>query len=116
MWANLEWERRWTWGAAWKQPVHQLYEGLPKHEATALSLLRTEVLGFNAWLAAVGVPGIDKRCTCGWPAQTVRHVLLFCPVHTGSRALFFQRAGVADLQSALSTPASAHQAARCLTP
>ncbi len=121
---NLEWERRWThktvgrtattWNTDWKQPAHQLYDGLSKHEAIALFLLRTEVLGLNAWLASVGVPDIDKQCTCGWPAQTVRHVLLFCPAHTNSRAIFFQRAGVADLQTALSIPVSAHQAAQWL--
>jgi len=96
------------------QPVHLLYDGLLKHEATALFLLRTEVLGLNAWLASVGVPGIDKRCTCGWPAQTMRHILLFCPNHTDSRALYFQRAGLTDLHGALSTAASAHQAAKWL--
>jgi hypothetical protein len=81
------------------QPVHLLYDGLLKHEATALFLLRTEVLGLNAWLASVGVPGIDKRCSCGWPAQTVRHILLFCPNHADSRALYFQRAGLADFMA-----------------
>jgi len=123
-WTNLEWRRRWThkigrqkaatWKTDWMQPVHLLYDGLLKHEATALFLLRTEVLGLNAWLASVGVPGIDKRCTCGWPAQTVRHILLFCPNHADSRALYFQRAGLADLHGALSTAASAHQAAKWL--
>ena len=124
-WTNLEWKRRWTrkvgrqkattWKTDWMLPVHQLYEGLHKHEATALFLLRTEILGLNAWLASVGVPGVDKRCPCGWPAQTVRHILLFCPTHADSRALYFRRAGLADLHSALSTKASAHQAARWLT-
>jgi len=123
-WTNLEWERRWTrkvgrqkattWKTAWALPAHLLYEGLHKHEVTALFLLRTEVLRLNAWLASVGVPGVDKRCLCGWPAQTVRHILLFCPTHADSRALYFQRAGLADLHTALSTAASAHQAARWL--
>jgi len=124
-WLNLEWEQRWTrkagrqkaatWETDWTFSAHQLYEGLPKYEATALFLLRTEVLGLNAWLASVGVPGVDKRCPSGWPAQTVRHILLFCPTHAESRAFYFQRAGRADLYGALSTPASAHQAARWLT-
>lgn len=123
-WMNLEWKRRWTckvgrqkattWKTAWTLPAHQLYEGLHKHEATAIFLLRTEVLGLNAWLASVGVPGVDKRCPCGWPAQTVRHVLLFCPIHADLRALYFQRAGLVDLHTALSTATSARQAARWL--
>jgi len=96
------------------QPVYLLYDGLLKHKATVLFLLHTEVLGLNAWLASVGVPGIDKHCTCEWPAQTMRHILLFCPNHTNSRALYFQRAGLTDLHGALFTAASAHQAAKWL--
>jgi len=123
-WTNLEWKRRWThkvgrqkattWKTDWMLSAHQLYEDLHKHEATALFLLHTEVLGLNAWLASVEVPDVDKRCPCGWPAQTVRHILLFCPTHTDSRALYFWRAGLADLHSALSMTASAHQAAQWL--
>src|SRR5436305_9086369 len=56
-----------------------LYEGLSKAEATALFLMRTEVLGLNAWLASVQVPDILPRCHYGWNAQTVRHVLMQCP-------------------------------------
>src|SRR5436305_1692868 len=57
-WTNLEWERRWskqargktvTTGATpWTAKTMTLYEGLKKHEATALFLLRTEILGLNA--------------------------------------------------------------------
>jgi len=100
-WVSLEWKRRWrhnaagqqatTWKAEWTQAVHQLYDGLCKHEAKALFILRTEVLGLNDWLASIGVTDVDKRCGCGWPSQTVRHILLFCPIYTASRAHFFQR-------------------------
>jgi len=119
-WTNLEWKCRWThkvgqqkatiWKTDWMLSAHQLYENLHKHEATALFLFHTEVLGLNVWLASVKVSDVDKRCPCGWSAQTVRHILLFCPTHTDSRALYFWRAGLADLHSALSTTASAHQA------
>ena len=88
-WAELEWRRRWlekakarkesTWRTPWEVSTLSLYEGLTKPEATALFLLRTEVIGLNAWLAAVGVPGILPRCPCGWANQTVQHVLLWCP-------------------------------------
>jgi len=77
-----------------------------------LFLLHTEVLGLNAWLASVEVPGIDKHCTCEWPVQTVHHILLFCSNHTNFHALYFQRAGLTDLHGALFMVASAHQAAK----
>src|SRR5438477_8450364 len=88
-WADLEWRRRWTaeargkrastWQTPWTTPMISLYEGLSKAEATALFLMRTEVLGLNAWLASVQVPDILPRCPYGWNAQTVRHVLMQCP-------------------------------------
>jgi reverse transcriptase-like protein/retrotransposon-encoded endonuclease len=90
-WADREWQIRWqnggglrdaaTWKGHWKDKVTKLYEGLPKVEATALFLLRTEVIGLNAWLASIGVPEILPHCPCGWQAQTVRHILLHCPRH-----------------------------------
>jgi hypothetical protein len=88
-WAELEWRRQWleeakarkeaTWRTPWETPTLTLYEGLTKPEATALFLLRTEVIGLNAWLAAIGVPGVLPRCPCGWANQTVHHILLWCP-------------------------------------
>jgi hypothetical protein len=54
---------------------------LTKAEATALFLIRTKVIGLNAWLTAVQVPGVFPACPCGWHAQTVRHVLLYCARH-----------------------------------
>lgn len=89
LWADLQWRKRWertaqnrrasTWNTPWTAQTVPLYEGLTKAEATALFLLRTEVLGLKAWLASIQVPGILPRCPCGWPAQTVRHIMLQCP-------------------------------------
>src|SRR3954452_10241593 len=50
-------------------------QGLPNHRATALMLLRTEVIGLNAWLVSVRVPGVLSYCYCGWHAKTVRHIV-----------------------------------------
>jgi hypothetical protein len=87
-WADTEWKRRWkkaakaqratTWNTPWTTATLPLYEGQSKAESTAAFLLRTEILGLNAWLASIHVPQITPHCTCGWPTQTVRHVLLFC--------------------------------------
>ena len=46
------------------------------------SLLRIEAIGLNAWLASVGYRGYYRD---GWHAQTVRHILIHCPLYTPSR-------------------------------
>ena len=123
-WMDREWEKRWrqaargrratTWLNPWQKQTLRIYEGLPKHEATALFLLRTEVLGLNAWLASIHVPNVLPRCQCGWEAQTVRHIVLFCPRYSQSRPLLLRRAGTTDLTHLLSDPRCARLAARWL--
>jgi hypothetical protein len=89
-----------------------LYAGLSKAEATALFLMRTEVIGLNAWLAAVQVPNITPACPCGWHAQTVRHILLHCPRH--ERIGLIQACGTERIDDILSRPQCAKHAARWL--
>lgn len=118
-WAELEWRRRWlraahgkrasTWHTPWATPVAQLYHGLTKAEATALFLLRTEIIGLNGWLASVGVPEVLPRCTCGWPVQTVQHILLHCPSYNRTS---LTRAGDETAVTMLSEPRRAQAAAR----
>jgi hypothetical protein len=67
----------------------------------AAFLLRTEVLGLNAWLASIHVPNTTPHCTCGWPTQLVRHVLLFYNHHI-KRDQLFARAGTHNLTQMLS--------------
>ena len=121
-WANLEWKRRWlqsardkeaaTWKTPWGQDTIALYSDLPKHQATALFLLRTEVIGLNGWLASINVPGIDAKCDCGWRTQTVRHVLMMCPLHSNARADLVRRTDSEDVRRMLSTPEKAQATAR----
>lgn len=102
-WADLEWKIRWqqkardkeamTWKTPWQKDTLKLYSDQPKHQATALFLLRTEVIGLNAWLASIRVPGISPECECGWRAQTVKHVLTMCPLCSNARAELAQRLG-----------------------
>lgn len=80
-----------------------------------LFLLHTEVIDLRAWLASINVSCVLRRCTCGWPSQTVRHILMFYLDHSESQTHFFQHTGAADLQSIQSTKASAHQAAQWLS-
>jgi len=123
--ALLDWKARWedqakhkgargpaTWTAPWEQDRIKLYAGLTKAEATALFLMRTEVIGLNAWLASIRVPGILPACECGWRAQTVRHVVLHCPRY--ERLELLEHCGTERLDEMLSQPASAKHAARWL--
>jgi len=101
-----------VWTTPWKQDTRKLYAGLPKAEATALLLMRTEVIGLNAWLASIQVPGIEPLCPCGEAMQTVRHVVLHCRRH--ERRQLLQQCGTERLDEILSRPASAAHAARWL--
>jgi len=125
-WGNLAWQRRWegiarklpnrhraaTWNTPWAQDVRKLYAGLTKAEATALILMRTEVIGLNAWLAAAQVPNTPPTCPCGWYAQTVRHVLLYCSRH--DRTELLTQCGTERFEEILMRPDCAKHAARWL--
>ena len=56
-----------------------LHDNLRKAESSLATQLRTEKIGFNAFLARQRVPNVIPDCTCGYPNQTVKHVMLFCP-------------------------------------
>ena len=125
-WAREQWAAQWqrqrdrfrdaqrgtAWNTPWTQEPSKLYAGLPKAEATALFLARTEVIGLNAWLAAIHVPGVLPTCPCGWHAQTVRHVLLHCPRHP--RGELLRKCRTESLQELLTEPANAGHVARWL--
>ena len=91
-----------------------LYDDLPKHLATAAFLLRTEVLGLKAWLAKRGVPGVDARCSCGHPRQTLEHVVAYCPDQVRPRLTLLERAGTTDLRRLLREKATIRAAAEWL--
>ena len=123
-WGKLTWQRRWeaalqklpsrhratAWLTPWEQEPRMLYAGLSKAEATALFLMRTEVIGLNAWLAAARVPDMQPACPCGWIAQTVRPVLLHCPRH--DRVGLLLSCGTERLEEILGRPDCAKHAAR----
>ena len=105
-WADTKWKRRWkkaakaqratTWNTPWTTATLPLYKGQSKAESTAAFLLQIEILGLNAWLVSIHVPQITPHCMCGWPTQTVRHMLLFCNHHT-ARDQLLAKAGTSDI-------------------
>jgi hypothetical protein len=50
-------------------------------------------LGHRAYLTRQRVPSITPECTCGYRAQTLKHVMLFCPERQESRRRLFQAVG-----------------------
>jgi hypothetical protein len=77
-WGSVTWKRRRedarrrclgsrapvVWSTPWTQDPRRLYAGLSKADATALFLMCTEVIGLNAWLAAVHVSDVFPMCSC----------------------------------------------------
>jgi len=91
--------------ADWNQRQYQLHQGLLKHESTVAILLRTEHIGLNDYLYHRKVPGNNSLlCECGWPRQTPKHVLIFCPRFSRDCNKMFQEAGTNDYRTLLSSP------------
>ena len=100
-----EWKRRWesqaaephrhapTWKEGWSSQSTWIYDGVRKHVATAIFLLRSEVLGLRAWLSGIGVPDVTSECSCGYPRQTIQHLLGFCPDQVEARNKLLGRTG-----------------------
>ena len=81
-------------------------ENLTRAESTVATLLRTEHIGLNDYLCQRRVPGYLKPdCECGWPRQTPKHIILFCPTHTTGRAEMLSEAKTTDYTKLLSTEA-----------
>ena len=90
-----------------------LYEGLTKAESTAAFLLRTEVLGLNAWLASIHVPNTTPQCIYGWPTQSVRYTILFYS-YRSARGQLLASVGTNDATQILSTRRGLQAAAKWL--
>ncbi|RKF57519.1 hypothetical protein GcC1_188052 [Golovinomyces cichoracearum] len=123
-WMSVIWQKRRanykgnysaaTWKTPWTHSTLKLYKGLKKHEATALMLLRSVIIGLNAWLSSIKIPNISPACTCGEPFQTVKHILFFCPEHQTLRDQMLAKAGTTSFEKVLQTPKGCRAASRML--
>jgi hypothetical protein len=81
-------------------------------------LMRTGKIGLRHYLHQRGVPEIqDGDCRCGRATQTVRHILLACPLFRNLRQLYLAKPGGgleggADVKTILNTPRLAVRAAK----
>lgn len=89
----------------------QLHKGLSKAMSAIITQIRTEKIGLNAFLVERKVPGYTAPCPCGWPRQTAKHVILYCPQQDQDREVLYQRAGTRNYQQMLVTPQGAKAAA-----
>ena len=120
------WENRWhrkarqphrteaTWSEGWANHPLQLYEGAPKHVATAIFLLRSQVLGLRAWLANIGCLDISPEYNYGASRQIVHYILTYYPLQTRLQARLIRKTGTTNLLQLLRNKETAGEAARWL--
>jgi Reverse transcriptase (RNA-dependent DNA polymerase) len=91
--------------ATWEQIVPKLHEGLTRPQSSLATLLRTEVVGFNAFLHKQRVPGVTSQgCPCGGPYQNARHVVMDCPLHEEGREEMLTEAGTRNFSILMNEP------------
>ena len=84
---------------------------ISKATSSLITQIRTEKIGLNAFLTDRHVPDKQATCTCGWPRQTAKHILLFCPEFADRRASLFEAAGTRDYSKIVATARGAKAAA-----
>jgi hypothetical protein len=109
-WLRQKWKNEWTKTVTKKEAAQQgqqlpaawirdtsrgkkIHKGWSRPQSTIATLIRTEHIGLRAYLARQRVPDITPECTYGYRAQTLRHVMIFCPERQESRRQLFQAVG-----------------------
>lgn len=78
--------------------------GLRKAESSLAIQLRTEKIGFAAFLHTCRVPDIvSLACQCGWRREDPIHVIIFCPNRGRSRRDLYEAAGTSRYKEIMST-------------
>ncbi len=85
--------------------ILKLHKGLRKAESSLAIQLRTGTNGLDAFLYQARVPSVSSPlCSCRRWRQTAKHVLIFCPKHTGARhELRDKQGGLPDSSKLLGT-------------
>jgi len=85
--------------------VPKLHEGLTRPQISLATLLRTEVVGFNAFLYKQKVPEITSPgCPCGESYQNARYIVMDCPLHEEGREEMFTEAGTRNYSMLMNEP------------
>lgn len=82
--------------------IHSL---LSKAESSLATQIRTEKIGLADFLFTMKVPGAtDQRCSCSWPRQTAKHVVMFCPLF--DRTSLSRKISINDYGEIMESPRS----------
>ena len=107
-WVKKRWKERWeahlkTVPSTKKTPAHdgelgrqrdKLHHGLRKAESSLAIQLRTEKVGFAAFLHTHRVPGvIPPACRCGWRKEDPKHVIYSAQTERTTVADFTKQQG-----------------------
>ncbi|GFF96867.1 hypothetical protein IFM47457_11104 [Aspergillus lentulus] len=126
--ANTQWEQDWQASPHGRalyelmptptKKVLRIHRGLPRALSTVIIQMRTGKIGPRHYLYQRGVPDIqDGDCRCGRATQTVRHILLACPLFRNLRGQYLTKPGGGlegggDVKTILNTPRLAVRAAK----
>jgi hypothetical protein len=91
----------------------EAHKGLKKLESSLLTQLRTEKIGFNAFLYEMRVQEVlSPNCECASESMTVEHVLLKCPRWNAERAELIAPLRTSRITKILTTRAGGKAAVR----
>lgn len=101
---NAQWEQEWQTKPHGRavyeltpiptREVLRIHRSLPRPLSTVIVQMRTGKIGLRHYLYRYGVPDMqDGDCRCGRTTQTVRHVLLACPLFKNLREQYLARPG-----------------------
>jgi hypothetical protein len=77
------------------RPILNFRSKLTRWETTIATLVRSECIGFRAFLHRMKVPGFNNpNCHCGEDSQTAKHMVLYCPLVRHEQ--LFEEAGSQD--------------------
>lgn len=111
---HTEWETRWNKyldtrinptpaeERSCSKDTRQMRYKMTRRENTVATLVRSECIGFKAFLARVRVPGFeDPYCDCGGGKQTAKRIIMHCSLldHTD----LFSSGGPMDYKRLVST-------------
>lgn len=117
-WAEQRWETRWLQypdaiPMARRTPAHhyelghfrdRLHQNLRKAESSLAFQLRTEKIGFVAFLHTCRVPDIvSPTCQCDWRREDPKHAVVFCPNRGPNRLSSYEAAGTSQYEEIMAT-------------